>query len=370
MNAERLKGVVDFLLARERKINIQQALQAFVSALNNLVGSPTHPPYQTEVAERLTELDNGVRKFYNQLTPAEIKSIEGIGGLPFFSSELVDTLKDAVAQNAMTPAVVQQRTNELIGKRQAFLETLTNTSNSLTQLGINSDSLEEGEAEIGFQIPRDIFENELDGLIGELRAIRRIIRAFSELATGSVEPIEVRQISTSDPFFFFGLDVATVTQLGLVVVWALDRWKQVEEIRKLRSETRKNKSFSEEEIKTFFDKKIEDTVKAAIDQKTTELVGPADGKAGRKEEQRADISWALESLLARIERGMTVEVRFLPPTASATDESGGASGQTEDFQTLSELAPQLVFPAADAAPVLAIPRAEPEKSPRKAKAAE
>jgi hypothetical protein len=76
-------------------------------------------------------------------------------------------------------------------------------------------------------------------LIKELSEIKFIIRAFSELALGTSEKIEVRQISTTDPQFFLHVDVATVIMIGAAAKWAIDRWKDIEDIRKVRAETRK-----------------------------------------------------------------------------------------------------------------------------------
>ena len=77
--------------------------------------------------------------------------------------------------------------------------------------------MEPGEAEIGFRLPRQLFEDNLDGLIGELPEIRFIVRAFSEASTGSAEPIIVKQIPTTEPIFFFGMSVSTVVAVGKAV---------------------------------------------------------------------------------------------------------------------------------------------------------
>src|SRR3546814_17998548 len=87
---------------------------------------------------------------------------------------------------------------------------------------------------------------------------------------------------------------------------------QVEEIRKLRAETSKHKSFTEEEIEGFFGEKIRKTIDDNVSAKVTELLGPADGRAGRREEQRTDLTWTLEYILSRVSRGMTVDIRIIP----------------------------------------------------------
>src|SRR3546814_739426 len=216
----------------------------------------------------------------------------------------------------MTPAVVEQELAKLVNQRTAYLGHLSAISSGLDALGIKVDGLEDGTAEVGFQLPRHLFRNEFEGLIKELHVIRRIIRAFSELATGSSEPIVVRQISTTDPLFYFEISPITIAKIGAVVTWALHTWKQVEEIRKLRAETSKHKSFTEEEIEGFFGEKIRKTIDDNISAKVTELLGPDDGRAGRREEQRNDLTWTLESILATVERGETVDNSFLPTAPS------------------------------------------------------
>jgi hypothetical protein len=154
--------------------------------------------------------------------------------------------------------------------------------------------------------------------------------------------------------------------VGGVITWALSQWKKVEEIRKIRSETKKNQAFTEQEIKSFFDSKIDGSIQAAIEEKVTELIGPAQKGPGRGNEKRTELAWAPESIIARIERGMTVEIRFVPPPAKkgepeADDQQAAIA---KSFAAIAESVPQLVFPAPDKTPVLEIPPPEPEKTPR------
>jgi hypothetical protein len=93
-----------------------------------------------------------------------------------------------------------------------------------------------------------------------LDVVKNIIRAFSEAATGSVEPIEVRQISTSDPLFFFGMAPKTIAMIGAAVTWALSTWKQAEEIRNIRAETEKIPAFKDDPIEKLFAYKIKQQV--------------------------------------------------------------------------------------------------------------
>lgn len=159
--------------------------------------------------------------------------------------------------------------------------------------------------------------------------------------------------------------------LGGSVLWALTVWEKVENIRKARAETAKTDSFSQKEIKSFFDEKIESTVRAEIDRRVDELVPVAEGQRGRKHEQRTDIAWALEAILSRVERGMVVEVRMLPPAKSegsedeSDDDGESGGGAYEEIRAIEQM---LEFPPAAAKPILALTKApenEKESKPKK-----
>lgn len=351
MNAGKLLEIVRKLLAVEEKYRIQQALEALNAGLANLASNPNDPNLQNSVAEQLTALGLALKSAEGELTPADWKRIDELHGRDFFSSALSERLQNLVRETGMTPAAAQQQTAPLVGKRQDFIATLAATASDLTRLGVSVDPLEPGEAEVGFQLPRDLFENELAGLIDELRVLRRVIRVFSELATGSAEPIEVAEISTTDPTFFFALKAVTVGMIGTAISWALDQWKKIEEIRKLRAETAKlTEAFSPEDIKQMFDDRIEQAIKKAIEEHVNELVPLPAGHAGRKNEQRTDLTWALEAILSRVERGMTVEVRMLPPP----EDGPGAEDAHKTYEDIRQVQEQLIFPAPTGKPVLAL----------------
>ena len=110
--------------------------------------------------------------------------------------------------------------------------------------------------EIGITIPRKLFDNNLDGLIAELKEIRFILRAFSEVSTGSVEPVILRQISTTDPLFFLGMPAETIAAVGAAVTWVLSTWRQIEEIRNVRAETQNLQFANCSAVLLMFDAKI------------------------------------------------------------------------------------------------------------------
>ena len=219
---------------------------------------------------------------------------------------------------------------------------------SFEKLGVAPDEIQPGEAEAAFTLPRSLFSNELGGLIDELKVVRRIIRALAEAATGSVERIEIGTISTTSPEFFFALNALTVAMIGRAVTWSLDTWKQIEDIRKIRADLRKVGLDEVAGLTEVLDGQITKKINEAVDQKINDIIGVQDGVAGRKEEQRTDLIWALNALLQRIERGMTVKVNAIAPS-----NNEGVDERTQRaFREISNLPNQLTFPTPTTQPVL------------------
>lgn len=357
MDSGYLKSLIDRLISDEDDLNIQSKLGDFVNSIERLSANPNNEQIQIEVSDVLAALSAALLLIEDRYSPADRKSLREISADRFFDRSLAENIKSDIADNPITPAVVRQSVTQLAAERKSYLDSLRAITAGLSTLNILPSLLNEGDAEVGFTLPRPLFNNDLDGLIKELRTINRVIRAFGELVTGSAEPAEIHSISTSDPSFFFGLNPVVAAAIGGAVTWALNTWKQVEEIRKVRAETRKLTTFTEKEVEDFFGTKVEEIVTLSIDRKVKELL-PNLAEAGRAKEQAADLGWALRALLARIERGMLVEVRFLPPAQTDDDEEP----ERDAFTSLKQIVSQLTFPEPDDEPVLALPPTEPPSS--------
>jgi len=364
MNASRLREIIDLLLDREKSQNIQGRLNELNQALAQLVQQPNNTNFQTTFSNTLQSLISVSQIVRNGFEPVQIPLLQEIGADRFFVQDYMSDIATSIKENPLSPAVTQQKLSEFLNARQNYLDLITRMRDGLQALGITPSTLQPGDAEIGFLLPRALFNDRLDTLIKELRDILRIIRAFSEATVGAAQEVEVRSISTTDPLFFFHFDPIVIAAIGGAVSWALNTWKKVEEIRRVRAETRRTNVLTEREASEVFDKKINEKIDSAIEAKVTELLGK-DDKPGRPKEQRTDLKWALVSILAHVERGMIVEIRFVPPPPASV--AAGAEEQiasSDPFKTLQEITPQLVFPKMEGPPVLKLPQPPPAPDPR------
>lgn len=356
MDTARLAETLNYLDRDERQYGIQEKLVAVKNALTNLTSNPAEPTHQTNFAKSLDNLSKVLTEVSGTYNPSQRSRISDLGARPYFSPTLASQIRRSVAQNPISPSVTLDLVNTLIESRQEFLERVKQTLVGLEDFELDRSELDEGEADVGFELPRELFSNRLHGLINELRSIQRIIRVISEVETGSVCDPELHDISASDPIFFLGADPITIASIAGVATWALSQWKKIEEIRKLRTETKKSKSFTEREVAEFFDSKIKRQIDKAVDQKAAELIEMSKLPQSRKNELDSEVEWALRAVLARVERGMKIEVRFIEPAEVEDEKSSEVDKpQMAAMSTISKLAERLVFPKTQGKPVLALP---------------
>jgi hypothetical protein len=346
MDAGRLLETAKALVSEEATLAVTSKIQNVINMLSNVVSQPQQPAYQVQLREALDALEN-VGVFTFDRDPVFASYASSLGAESYSSSEIIADVENIIDANAITPAAAQQDLQNLLNRRSQFFNYLNQLQESMTNLGVEEHVLALGETQIGFRIPRDLFQNQLQGWIDELKVIRRVLRAFSELATGAPEDLELGEISTTDPLIFILATAPTVAAIGKAVSWSLDQWKKVEEIRKVRAETSKINDSSGGALDTVlagFDAKIKEIIDDSIKSHAKELVSPEE-VPGRQHEQVTDIEYALRALVARIERGMTVELRFLPSPAAPADVQ-------EAYKDIAQIMPALTFPQPSAEPTI------------------
>jgi|GEM_PF-6434837 len=360
MNAERLRAAVDLLLDIEKKAEIQTSLEHVVEALSALVQNPT-ADHQTALSDKLGKFDSSLRAVWSALNSAQVGAISDLGAERHFRPGLADEIRKEMAANAMTPAVLFSAIQSQAEERKSFLNVLRNTRSGLRNLGIDPVKLEPGEADISVLLPRSLFQNDLDGLQKELRTLSGIFRVFYELSNVTPGRIEVREISTSDPTFFLGIDVAPLIALGLAIKWCIDVVKGGHDIKKIADAAR-HASVDDDLVKKLTDQ-IQKRVDDQLNQRVREMLEQFKGDAARRNELEGPTRLALEQLLQRIERGLIIEIRTNPPMIEA-EENERVVQIREQFEKLDEIASSLEYPRIEGEPVLQLTVDEPKTAER------
>ena len=176
--------------------------------------------------------------------------------MPLFSSNSVERIEGSLRENPAAPATAVTEQQTISAARDQAFGHLRQFLNTAEALGWAAAETHPWEAEVGFLIPRSLFENEFDGLLSELRYLRRFLAHLSELQGGSMSDVKLSGLSTTDPLFLLGVGYWLAKEVGSLTAWGLDQWKKVEDIRKIRAETAKLKAFTADDVETIFGSKI------------------------------------------------------------------------------------------------------------------
>jgi hypothetical protein len=350
MIVEHLSEIIEKLVEDEKKLTIQQFVESLRDNCSSLASAPQEPSYQQNVVNSLAKLGGAFTRFARDITAYDWERIEEINGSEFFDGLILEKVRTLLSENVMTPTVPHVFLAEYSSRRATFLQQLIGLKTGLLAVGISAYQAVEGKAELGFRLPRSFFGDNLDGLIKRLSTIKRVVNTFSEIKTGGVQEIEVRDISTTDPMFYFGVTVSVAVAVGKAFSWSLDMWKKVEDIRHVRAETAKLKIHSDAELEQMFDSKIKEQIAQSV---KNEVVGQfGETPTLRKAELAVALRDALETVLAIVERGVTLELRYTPQEEVDDEHS---EETLQDIEAAQSLAIALKFPKPLNLPMLAIP---------------
>lgn len=356
MNIDRLIAVARELREVERELGTQEKLTAVKEALDHITSDPSEPSYQQALVDNLKELRTSTRNVSRRFTPTKQKIVDKLVNGNEFSTALYTDVKTAIDQNGLTPSVARDAVQKILDLRERTLSNLAALVSAHEFFGWEEESAGKDGAILEFTIPRDIFENQFSSLVRELDFLKRIVALVAESVDEDTDA-ELVSLSTTDPSIALLVAIAVATTFGRIVSWGVEVWKQVEEIRNLRSQTKRAGLHSPEEIAEFFDKKIDELLKAAIDHEAKRLTEFMPDR-GRASEIENGFQIYLKPLLARLERGLTVDIRLI-------EDKGASSDDTSPVTELREVSRQLSFPERALEPILSLSAPKEIKIPQK-----
>ena len=216
--------------------------------------------------------------------------------------------------------------NRLVEDVQELSNALEQLNSGAKGLALRTEQLNPGESVVGFTIPRDAVDEELDNLQKEIRFFGRLVSKVAEVVDGSSgDQIRVHSLQSSDFAINLETTISVAAGLATLVNYLVRGLKKLNDIRAVKDEMQK--LGFEQKLLDEVDQKGEAAIDAAIEEIEAEIF--QDQKiddVGRTNELRTGIRLHLKGLAARLERGYSVEVRTILPAELTEDvEQKGAS---------------------------------------------
>lgn len=359
MNVEALWDISHLIVSGETRYKIADALSSVSQALQLLTANPADQNAQNQLSNSLAELRRACKSSEYNLSPSERYRLQELGCLHLFSEDLASVVRDLIRANAMSPSVARASLEEKISERREVVEHFSALKKSVKFFELEGSYVAEDEVGVGFEIPRDLFDDGFREFQDELKTLAFVIDSFALVQTGKPAEMKLGQLSTTDPLVFMLLEPEVAAPVAAAITWLVHLWKKIEEIRKVRAETARLKLDSATEK---VDQEIDSRIRSEIEQYVTQIVSSVNETVAKDTENR--LRKSLDLLLQRIERGLTVHLMIAPQSdeGSSEEEEGQASASEENDRSsalneLRETERSLIFPARGERPFLLLQQA-------------
>lgn len=355
MNAERL-NIIALTLRRELdERNALGHLETLASTCQQLGQNPGNTSVQQNYQNARSSFLNAVTETPSDaFAPAWRQILSEIGGEDLFGRRLKEHVERTLAENQPTLSVAYQKLNEISSQLRAFRESLTRLTDSLRELQIGAEALSPGEAEIALLIPRDDSSEKLADFTSELAKMKFILNTFSEVATGQIEDLKIRTISSSGLMVFLAAGIVFAGMIARVVERIVGTYKKILDIKKVQLEITRLQMPDDisEKAKDYANNLMKD----AIDKFTLEIIQdyPIQKADARKNELTTAVRISLDMVANRIDRGFNFEVRIEPPKVSPKDPESEKKVNLA-IQSIKSAALNMQYMKLEGPPILALP---------------
>lgn len=322
MNLGRFHAVINLAVVELQRDKVVRLLSDLEDALQQSINQPND-----DTAKNFRNKLDGIRNVLekaesNRVHASQREILNEIGASGNIGQGLWLRIISAVAENNLTPSLAKTQITEIKGEVEKFYGAANGIDKAFTELDVEFSSLDPGEFEIGFLVPKNITSDRLESLKNELDDIDYCVRSFNEVATGDGGSLSVSTLSTSNWQIFLDSAAPTAACFALAIERIVKLYKSNLEIKLLK--------------KQLEDKKFPDSVMGPMQEHignriNEELRGIGDeivdeyykGDEGRKNELKNRMPKALRYLADRIDRGASFEVNArLPKEAKPVDPSG------------------------------------------------
>lgn len=322
MNAERLHAIARALREEARETNYADLLEQLAAGLQAMVESPGQPEPQQQVSTARENLGSVLREApSNDFSPGWEEALKEMGVYDLRGEPLLEDVETIIAENQITPNTAAEEIGQIRTRVVEFISVLDQALTAFEFLRIGGEELSAGEFEIGFMIPREQVDDELEKLGKEFVKLKRIILPFSEIVGESRPEIRVRSISSSE----FQVFLESTPGTALVFFTALERvlaaYRTVLDIRLKHRELAESPDVPKEATDP-----LAQVASDLMDKKTREIAAELIEEFSKESEARnnellTDLRLQLNALAERIDRGYNVEVRTgqLPETTEDED---------------------------------------------------
>ena len=342
MNAEQLHTVAKTVIEDVQETRILRFFSRFAENLIGLSNNPGDEGTQRNVQTSWSELIDALNMLGEKRWPAGYRqTISNLGGGILVSNEIISQIETSFQTEAMTPATIRDRVNEMQNDITTFVGKLETLTAAFEDLDIGEEELEPGEVELGVLIPREHIENRLNEFAREVKSFDDTLKSISVVATGTREEFEITYISASDLKVFLMIGLVTAALTNDTVTFVLNTLNGIANLKRTLVELENQEVHGEpvQSLRKFIEEKFENDVESFLPDIVNKYCSELDEHD--KHENCNRLRKAINFLAPRLERGYVMEIRVGPlPESEEDDEDENGDkeeGRDIDWELMNRL---------------------------------
>lgn len=345
MHLGRFHRVIELLNTEFKNINPHGLLQDIVGNLNAVSANPGNLEIAGNFKQSLEKCRQALAQSpLNRPRPITESMLQSIGADEFIGDRLFRRVMAAIESNPGAPALSVQLLTKLQEKTQQFFKTVAALDTAFTNLQVEYDDLEPGEAEVGLIIPKNDNASTLQDLAKEFKEWHIALMPIVEVFDPEASPLQIKVCSTTDWTLYLAATPAILTGVSYCLKRVNEILREALEMRNLLEQLVKRNASpaAVEQLEEENNKKLEVDLKKFAEEVVDERLRNAE--EGRKNELKIHLAISLKTLAHKVTTGAKVEVRLLPPIieeAEGGEGVGDKANEAHENSDLQELANKL-----------------------------
>lgn len=314
MHLGRFHRAIELLHADYRTIKHDRLLQDIVGHLNAISSNPGN----AEIAKNFTKSIDTCRNTLlqsslNRPRPILRLMLESIGATEFIGERFFLRVMAAIEANPGATALVVQSISALQSDTQKFYQQIATLDKTFSELKVEYDELEEGEAEIGLLIPRDEEASTLKDLSKIFNHWHNALAPIKEVFDPRARSMQIRICSTTDWTFYLISTPPVLAGLSYCMKKVNEILGEAVKMREIVAQLTHAKvpqkaiELIEKDRDGKLDKELRALAKDVLEKHYKE------GDEGRKNELENHLTISFKRIAHEITNGTKVEVRLIPP---------------------------------------------------------
>ncbi len=320
MHLGRFHKAIEQLANEYETSNHAQLFDNLINALNTVASQPGNADQAAAYKSQLENFRQVLLKSeMNSPRPVMQAMLASIEAEKYIGEQLFDRVMEAISSNPATPSLAAQELQKLRDDTVKFYKNIVAVNTAFSALGVEYESLDAGEGELGILIPREDNASTLSHLSKEFKDWSNILSPLTEIFDPEATPLQIRTCATTDWMIYLAATYGVLRGVADCLKGVNLILREIVEMRGLIEQIAKKSNSAEaiEILEKDNKQKLSNDIRSLAERLVEENYKGVD--QARKNELKNAVDVALKTIAKKVSEGAKIELKYLAPQRPSSD---------------------------------------------------